>query len=148
MNWSLSNFYQKKKYIKDMLSFLYWRQGKQGTHDVFLKHSTFYKLNLLSKAMLKLMLKCRMTRQWIGLAGQWRLSGMVVHHHGSCMVYGRQPFKSRSSWDSKCRSAVVRRAWRSSKIRIIFSVFISAEDAVCWLQWVSFVVFLTTSGIY
>lgn len=89
----------------------------------FPKHSTFYKLNLLSKTMLKLMHKCKMTRQWIGLAGEWQLSGVIVYHHGSCMVYGRQPFKHRSSWDSKCRIPVVRRAWRNSKVRIAFSVW-------------------------
>lgn len=65
--------------------------------------------------------KCKITRQWIGLAGE--LSGMIVYHHGSCTVYGRQPFKHRSSWDSKCRIPVARLAWRSSKIRIAFSVW-------------------------
>lgn len=100
-------FLPKKKLIiiiKDTLSFMCWGQGVQTEDGVFLKHSTFYKLNLLSKNILKLMHKCRTTRQWMGLTGEWQLSGMIVCHHGNCMVYRRQTFKDRSSWESKCRA--------------------------------------------
>lgn len=100
-------FTKKKKLIiiiKDTLSFMCWGQGVQTEDGVFLKHSTFYKLNLLSKNILKLMHKCRTTRQWMGLTGEWQLSGMIVCHHGNCMVYRRQTFKDRSSWESKCRA--------------------------------------------